>query len=478
MFYDTFPRIFEVSLTNGTTRSAGVKSSTTFTGVSKPIMVQFGNSDTQVIISYPYNSGSNMIVWSTSNSSVVASYNTIAEATIVNSIVGSQSNGMLYFAYGSAIALKILKFYYYDPSVTSSQFSGAIAMDTQTSASIEIINSSLSSQESPTLSNATVTIGDISATEQSNNTRDIVYINGRDQFHSIASGYSGNISFEYFCSKTTTTSLTTSLYDVDSSYIYLTVSTAPTVTTDTNYSYGISYLSGDVNITSENTIGVYMCGISNCASCQYTTRDTACTTCDTGYTLSSGGSNCEEGLIEDETVEAIATTTKAVVGATVAVSAASSVSGASSASSGPSLWALINQYQLIILLPMLGTYLENDFEFYITEFELMSFDFDFMDFIKFPFIDSQVDGIDYQQPVKVFSKNGIESGSFIYNHYRFIKVILIVFICDMIFLSTKLLILKLIKPKHQCWTKIFDKGSGFFRFSVYLRSLIEVSLFI
>ena len=130
--------------------------------------------------------------------------------------------------------------------------------------------------------------------------------------------------------------------------------------------------------------------------------------------------------------------------------AVSSMSGASSASSGPSVWALINQYQLILLLPMLGTYLENNFEFYITEFELMSFDFDFMDFIEFPFIDPKVDVIDYQQPNKLFRNNGVESGSFIHNHYRFIKVILIVFICDMIFLLTKLIIIKLFKPKHQC----------------------------
>ena len=499
MYHNNFIRIFEISLTEGSTRSTGVQSATAYSGASKPIMVQFGPSDTQVIISYPYNGGSNMIIWSTSNSSVVFSYNTIAGSTKINSIVGSQSNGMLYFTSIGANTLNILKFYYYDPSITSSQFSGTISLGLQTSASLSSSSVSLGSGSSPTLSNRTTNIGDVSATQLTNNTYDIVYVNGRDQFHSVISGYSGNISFDYFCTKITSRTLTARLYEInsanpvsswlsiDSSYTHLSISTAPTVTTDTNYTYGISYFDGNNDMTSENIIGVYLCSVSNCANCEYSTRSTTCTTCDTGYTLSSGGTNCEKDLVEDEEAKAVATTVKVIAGASIAVSVASALSGVSTATSvssgsssgsGQSIWALINQYQLIILLPMLGTHLENDFEFYITEFELVSFDFDFMDFITFPFIDSQIDGIDYKQPEKLFRNNGVESGSFFFNHYRFVKVMLIFLILNLIFVLTQLIITKVCKPKHQCWKKLFSKGSGFFHFGVYVRSMIEASLFI
>ena len=496
--HDYKPTIFEVSLTNGTLQSTILYSTKALTTSSKPTLTQFGGDKNHVIISYPYNSGTSMIIWSTTTSSVIYSHEIIFRSTVISAIVGLQSNGMMYFASGNP-DFNIYKFYYYDPSKTSSIFSGSIDMTTFTSYNYATTDDiGLTAEPDPSRSNVSLSPSDITPIQNSNTTSDIVYTNGRDQFHSFSSGYNGNLSFDYFCSKSGASSLTVSIYNVennsvsswisvDSDYTFLTVD-APTVTTDTNYSYGISYLLGDYNITSENIIRIYPCSVSNCTSCEYSTKDTTCTTCDTGYTLSSDNSSCtqdqtveepsDDTVVKYEQTETLATTTKATVGATMVVGAVSSMSGASSASSGPSVWALINQYQLILLLPMLGTYLENNFEFYITEFELMSFDFDFMDFIEFPFIDPKVDVIDYQQPNELFRNNGVESGSFIHNHYRFIKVILIVFICDMIFILTKLIIFKLIKPKHQCWTKIFDKGSGFFRFGVYLRSLIEASLFI
>ena len=281
-----------------------------FNSIRKPIMTQFGSSDTQVIISYPYITNSNFIIWSTNTSSVVASYNVTASGSSISAVAGSQNNGMLYIAsIGDVNVIDILKFYYYDPNVTSSIITGSIDFNQQSSLSLTESSASLSASSFPDVTNFEVLIFDVSVDQQANSTTDIIYTNGRDQFHPVASSYSGNLSFDYFCSKSGET-FTTSIYDInssgasswlsiDSSYTFLTVD-APTVTTTTNYSYGISYLSGDVNITSENIIGIYVCGISNCASCEYTTRDTACTTCDTGYTLSSGGSNCEEGLIEDD----------------------------------------------------------------------------------------------------------------------------------------------------------------------------------
>ena len=188
---------------------------------------------------------------------------------------------------------------------------------------------------------------------------------------------------------------------------------------------------------------------------------------------------------EDEEAEAVATATQVVMGVTAVTTVASAMTGATGASAvsgsssgtGQSFWALINQYQLVLLIPMLNTYLANDFEFFITEFELVSFDFDFMDFIEFPLLDSEVEKIDYEQPQELFEKNGIESGSFFYNHYTFLKVMILVVISNLMFLLIKFMIVKLIKPKHKCWTTIFDKVQEFYHFSVYVKSLIEASLF-
>ena len=98
MYHNDFPKIFEVSLTDGSLKNAGVESSQSFNSISKPIMTQFGSSDTQVIISYPYITNSNFIIWSTNTSSVIASYDATASGSSITAVAGSQNNGMLYIA--------------------------------------------------------------------------------------------------------------------------------------------------------------------------------------------------------------------------------------------------------------------------------------------------------------------------------------------------------------------------------------------
>ena len=464
MYDNDSPIIYEVSLTDGSLKSSVMQASTSFGNIERPIMVQFGDDDTQLIISYPYDSGTNMIIWSTSSSSVVSSYSSISGVQIT-ALSEWLNKGMLSFASGSAAALKIQRFYYYDLAQRTLVLSGSVTLSAISSYTYSSNSSVSISSETPLTStdyNPTITT---IATNQSSNSAvsiaytrgDIIYTNGNNQFHSVQSGFSGNLTFDYFCHKSANfssvtlyeiTSGVSSWISIDSGYTHLTVN-APTVTTVTNYTFGISYVNGANNITSESTLAVYLCGVSNCGTCSYSTRDTQCTTCNSGYTLSSDGSTCNEPIAkEDEAVEAMAITTQAVVGATIALSIIFQATTNPKGSSGRSTWTMINQYQLILLLPMLGTYLDDDLRFYITEFELVSFDFDFMDFIKFPFIDSQVDGIDYEQSETLFAKNGIESGSFFYNHYRFVKIIIIMFIANLIFILAKTLIIKL-KPRHK-----------------------------
>ena len=136
-----------------------------------------------------------------------------------------------------------------------------------------------------------------------------------------------------------------------------------------------------------------------------------------------------------------------------------SVGSMINSSSKQPILALINQYQLLLLLPLLGTYIEDDFQDFVTEFQYMSFDFKFIDFVtefqymsfdfkfidnifNWPYIDSLVSKIDYEQPEYIFRMNGIESGSFVHNHYTFFKLIIIISILDAIFSLIRCLIPK------------------------------------
>ena len=118
-------------------------------------------------------------------------------------------------------------------------------------------------------------------------------------------------------------------------------------------------------------------------------------------------------------------------GAGMGAAAAAASNGSSSSGSKQSLWAIINLYQEIVLIPMLGTYLGNDFHYYITEFQLAFFKFQFFDSIKFPVIETAPElmkEIDYEQPNLLFAFNEFESGSAFTNCFQILKLIFIFFL--------------------------------------------------
>ena len=86
---------------------------------------------------------------------------------------------------------------------------------------------------------------------------------------------------------------------------------------------------------------------------------------------------------------------------------------------------------------MLGTYIGDDFLYYITEFKIAIFDFQFLEFVKMPVLENSpsiIDELDYDQPDELFANNHFESGSAFYNCFQLLKVMFFWFILDMIFL--------------------------------------------
>ena len=158
-------------------------------------------------------------------------------------------------------------------------------------------------------------------------------------------------------------------------------------------------------------------------------------TCQEGETYN--GTDCVAIIfVPNQAVESLSSTSKASAGITALITALSSFA---SGSSGQSIWAMINQYQLVLLLPILGTYLENNFRFYVSEFQVMA-GFSVLDYVQLPVIDITMGSIDYEQPNKLFADNGYESGSFIYGQYGAIKVLLIISAIGAMFFSIKWLI--------------------------------------
>ena len=129
---------------------------------------------------------------------------------------------------------------------------------------------------------------------------------------------------------------------------------------------------------------------------------------------------------------------------------------------------------------MLGTYLGDDFLYYITEFKISLFDFQFLKSVQIPVLESGpsfVDELDFEQPDELFADNEFESGSAFFNCFQITKAMLIFFLFNMAFLVYKWIIDKT-RPERDIWYRVYDWFADFFHFTVYLRLLIESSMYI
>jgi len=119
-----------------------------------------------------------------------------------------------------------------------------------------------------------------------------------------------------------------------------------------------------------------------------------------------------------------------VIVASVGLGVISSVAG----SSGQSAWALLNQFQLVLMLPFLKSFLTAEFIFFIRDFEFALFNFSFLDFFDLPVVNQDEDTLHYIQPDSIYEENNIESGSFLINQVNLLKSLIITFIIHMIIL--------------------------------------------
>ncbi|CAI2368850.1 unnamed protein product [Moneuplotes crassus] len=249
------------------------------------------------------------------------------------------------------------------------------------------------------------------------------------------------------------------------------IADAPEITNSQSIFYlGISFSYSSYVFTQYSTINLFECGISNCNGCEYDTKDAKCTQCKDGYKLSQDDKSCDEEMLPTQT---LATTTTVIIAASASIGAASSI--VSSGSGSSSIWAVMNQYQLYLLFPLIQTYLPGDFVFYLTEFELFNFDFEFLDKAKAPGVESLVDDLDYSVSSAIFSQNGFSSGSFVVNQFQFFKAIGILGIFNFVFICVYYLIPKL---RHkECSKKIFRWFIPFFYFNAYIRMVIQAFLY-
>lgn len=204
--------------------------------------------------------------------------------------------------------------------------------------------------------------------------------------------------------------------------------------------------------------------ISGCASIDTTNLDNW-NKWESGYYLSPDHSECT--LIGN--LDTISTVTTSFTTVTAILAAACMSFGGMP---GQTMWMVINQYQLYLLIPLMRVYVPGDIMYYLLGQSFAIFNFKFLHFDSSALYKSINKLLDFQQSELGLSTIEINSGSSVVNLLSTIFIVIIGLLCQ-IFWGLILKLLKKWKPKSSLIDKLDKKYESFFKYPFYVVYFIE-----
>ncbi|CAI2358971.1 unnamed protein product [Moneuplotes crassus] len=217
--------------------------------------------------------------------------------------------------------------------------------------------------------------------------------------------------------------------------------------------------------TSEN------CKISHCQTCS----SSVCTVCSEGYSLTNLNT-CVKSSGEAKIDGSLNVNFSLVISGFVGAITSSMVSGIIFQTSSQNIWALLNQYQLFLMIPFLIVKLPSEFRRILQALQFSFVDMNFLNSKSLQGVKKIIDQIDYENPYNEFCESEYESGSAFVNCLD-----IIVSLCGIIFLNliAHLSIELFCKQQRRgSSSKVYRLVSLLFYFKFYLRFLLESFLFI
>ena len=258
---------------------------------------------------------------------------------------------------------------------------------------------------------------------------------------------------------------------IDSSSGLLKIST-PNVTSPTSCSFFIDSQVSSVTNPIQKLINLKVTKwlAQNCQ--KWNSLDSSkCNSWNSYYYLSNG----YWGNEVKSTIKTLSITTNSIIaGATIIVILASTVHSASFSS----LWAIINQLQLFLLLILTRVYLPLDVINFIIGSKIAMFPYDYIPFKKSSYSGSINDLFDSEQNDEILSKIGLESASSFVNNYSLFSSLLSAVLLHLSVIVANILLNKWeVKGK---WAKPFkalkwltQKVFTILTFGYYIRTVIE-----
>ena len=138
----------------------------------------------------------------------------------------------------------------------------------------------------------------------------------------------------------------------------------------------------------------------------------SCNRCSEGYFLSYGKTECVSQAIPGHVANSIIVS-QSFLGLSIAIGLSQSVILGASIST---MFNLLNQFQLLVLIPMLGAYLPSKIIEFLQGLKISMFSFDTKYIKDIPVIDQLITSMNFTQPDEYLLRIDFDSGSTLVNN--------------------------------------------------------------
>ena len=173
--------------------------------IERPIIAQYGDSDTDMLVYFNYQSGYIAFIYSFMNQEISQTYHSAAGSSYVKAISRFSQNGMAVFGKSDNIVtyLTVYRFYFLDSDRTTEVLSGTASFETAINIAYDQ-NDTVLAETDYSGDMSSIFDGSISQStpttyfEESQTAHDIVYTGGRNPRIYASHNTTTNISYDFY----------------------------------------------------------------------------------------------------------------------------------------------------------------------------------------------------------------------------------------------------------------------------------------